>query len=79
MPKNEQAVNNIPTRVIQDGTHSAVINGEIVHNIPSKMVYISDESELDLFTDEMPVGTYAATYGGANVWQLNAAGVWVEV
>lgn len=78
MPKNEQAVDNIPMKVAQFGMHSAMINGEIVHNIPSYVVYVANQSELSSWTNEVPVGTFAVTYGGANAWQLKPDGTWVE-
>jgi len=64
---------------LSSSMHSAIINGEIHHGIPSEMVYVSDESELASFTNTMPVGTLAATYGWGSIWQLDADRNWVSV
>jgi hypothetical protein len=78
MPKNERIIDNIPIKSTQYGMHDALINGEIVRDIPSKLVYVNSENDLAALTDAEPVGTFAVTFGGEHVWQLTPAGTWVE-
>ena len=58
--------------------HDAVVDGVILSNVPSKMVYVSGESELADLAEEYPVGTIAAQYGYTMLWQLAPTG-WVEI
>lgn len=60
------------------GTHDAVINGEVVRNIPSKMIYVRNQAELSNFADALP-GTIAAQYGFGSMWQMDPSGNWVEI
>jgi hypothetical protein len=66
------------SRVLEGSTHDAVVNGAVVHDLVSKLVFVGSSSDLTLLTGE-PVGTMAATYGFGSMWQLNAAGTWVEI
>ena len=60
------------------GTHGALVNGEIVHNIPDHSVYVTGENDLATLTD-LPVGTFAIQYGFSHVWQLDPTGTWIEI
>lgn len=60
------------------GTHGALVDGEVVHNIPDHSVYVTSESDLASLTD-LPAGTFAIQYGFSHVWQLTPSGAWVEV
>ena len=60
------------------GTHGAVIDGEVKHNIPDHSVYVESESDLASI-DNVPVGTFAIQYGFTHVWQLAPDNLWIEV
>lgn len=70
---------NNALKSLQWGMHDAVIDNEIVRDIPSKMVFVSSQSQLSKFTNNVPVGTIAATYGFGSLWQLNASRQWVSM
>lgn len=78
MPMNEKISGNPAMKSLQWGMHDTIINGEIVRDLPSKMVYVSAESELSNFAD-MPPGTIAALYGMGSMWQLKPDGTWVSM
>ena len=75
----ETIMGNNALKSLQWGMHDAVIDGEIVRDIPSKMVYVSSQSQLSKYTNNVPVGTIAATYGFGSLWQLNASRQWVSM
>jgi hypothetical protein len=75
----EKTIGNSYPKTLNGGMHNAIIGDDIVHDIPSKVVYVTEESELASFTDISPVGTYAAIYGLTKLWQLDASKEWVEV
>ena len=60
------------------GMHDAVTDGGILRDVPSRLVYVSSEDDLDLLTSERP-GTIAAQYGFVHMWQLDAGGEWVAM
>lgn len=79
MPELEQkTVSANYLKSLQWGMHSAIVDGEIHHDIPSKSVMVSGESELANYTNIMPIGTWAIEYGAKNIWQLNASREWVK-
>ena len=59
-------------------THSILVDGEIVGNVPDSSIYVSSESELANATD-MPVGTFDIQYGFTHLWQLKPDKTWVEI
>ena len=65
-------------KILNSDMHDSIVDGAILHDIPSKMVYVSSESELANFAD-MPVGTIAATYGFTAMYQLKPDGTWATV
>lgn len=75
----EKTIGNSFPKALNMGMHDAIIGNDIVHDIPSKVVYVTAESELASFTGISPVGTFAATYGMTKLWQLDASKEWVEV
>lgn len=78
MPMPEKTVGNNMLKQLQWGMHDAIIDGEIVHDIPSKVVYVSSQSELSNFADALP-GTIAIQYGLVNIWQLKPNGSWAAL
>lgn len=59
------------------GMHDAVIDGEVVCDLPQKVAYVTDETELDAFAG-MPVGSIAIQYGFTAMWQKKADGTWLK-
>ena len=60
------------------GTHGAVVNGEVEHNIPDHSIYVTGEIQLASLTN-VPIGTFAIQYGFSHVWQLGPNTTWIEV
>lgn len=75
----DKIMGNNALKNLQWGMHDAVIDGEVVQDIPSKMVFVTSQSQLSKFTNIVPVGTLAATYGFGSMWQLNASRQWVSM
>lgn len=75
---NSKNVSNDNLKSLQWGMHDAIVNGEIVRDVPSKMVYVTQQSELSNFSDA-PVGTIAATYGFTAMWQKKPDGTWASM
>ena len=74
----DKTVNQAYPRILQWSVHDVIQNEEIVRDIRSKMVYVSDYSELAHFTDE-PIGTFAATYGLTALYQLKPDRTWATI
>lgn len=66
-------------KALTTGMHDALIDGEVIKDIPSRVVFVTSESELSAIVDEEPVGTIAIQYGFANMWQLKPDGQWATV
>lgn len=60
------------------GTYDYYANGKLTANCQSRMVFILSEANLADLPDYEP-GTFAATFGMANVYQKTPAGLWIEV
>lgn len=73
-----KTISNNILKALTGGMHSAIVDGVIVHDIPSELVYVNSQSELVNYSDS-PVGTIAATIGFGSMWQKNASGEWVSV
>lgn len=73
-----KTISNNILKALTGGMHSAIVDGVIVHDIRTEIVFVTQESELDNF-DDMPAGTFAATYGLGAWWQKDASGEWVDV
>lgn len=72
----EKTIYQNTPKVITLDTHCAIIDGDVVHDIPTRLVFVQSESELANFTDKEPAGTMAAKYGFANMWQLKPDKTW---
>ena len=59
-------------------SHSAVIDGVVVNDIPDYTVCVESESDLDLLKD-FPAGTIAVQYGFVAMWQKSSDGTWIEI
>ena len=60
------------------GNLDYLLNGTMIKNAPTKSVMVTSQSDLSSLTG-YEAGTIAFTAGFANMWQLSAAGTWVEV
>ena len=74
----DNEMTNDQNKRLQWGMHDAVVGSIVLHDIPSKTVYVSNKGELVLFADQ-PAGTIAATYGFANMWQKKPDGTWATI
>lgn len=59
-------------------SHSSIIDGQVIENIPDLTVYVSSESELSQFAD-YPAGTIAVQYGFTGMWQMLPDGTWTAI
>ena len=74
----DKTISGNTIKSLQNGMHDAIVGGIIVRDIPSQMVFLSEESELTNFTDK-PVGTIAAIYGFSKMWQLKPDKTWATI
>lgn len=58
--------------------HDSVVNGVVMRDLTSNIVYVETESQLSQFVDR-PAGTFAATYGLTGLWQLKPDKTWATV
>lgn len=54
-------------------------NGKLLEDVPEKDVMVRSGDDLANLPDKYLPGTYAHTAAWKKVWQLSAAGEWVEV
>lgn len=66
------------SHVVSEATYDAVVDGAVISGLKRKTVYVTDESELDLFENEAP-GTFAVAYGMGSMWQLKPHGTWATI
>ena len=74
----EKTISNNRIKSLNWGMHDAIIDGQIVRDIPSRMIYVNAQSELVNFSDALP-GTMAATYGFSQMWQMKPDGTWATI
>lgn len=72
------AIEKFLNHTLQSSTYGAVINGQLEKRIMSKIIYVSSEDDLALLADEKP-GTFAATYGFTNLWQMDDNGEFIAI
>ena len=75
----DKIASNNDLKYLQWGMHDAVIAGDIVHDIPSKLIMVKNTTERNRFTNTAPIGSIAATYGFGSMWQLNSDRQWVNM
>ena len=46
----EKTISQNKRKVLNIGMHDALIDGNVVHDIPTRLVFVSDENELDALT-----------------------------
>lgn len=76
---NERELVTATPKAFTTNLHDVLIDGEIVHDVQARTVFVSSQSELSNFTNVEPIGTVAVQYGLANIWQLNANREWVSI
>ena len=75
----DKILGNNAIKQLQWGMHTAIINGEIVRDIPSELILVKNTTERNQFTNTAHIGTIAATYGFGSMWQLNSDRQWVNM
>ena len=63
---------------IELGMHDAVVNGNLVQGIPTRLIFVANSTERDTLTGVM-AGQIVVTYGCANVWQKKGDGTWATI
>lgn len=61
------------------GTHGALVDGQLLHNLPDRAVYVNSSDDLSGLADSLPVGALAIQYGYVNVWQLKPDKTWIKI
>jgi len=61
------------------GTHGALVNGEVIHNLPDNAVYVNSSDDLASLSESLPIGALAIQYGFVNVWQLKPDRTWIHI
>lgn len=74
----EKVLGNGGIKSLTWGMHDAVANGEIMRDIPSRLIFVANTTERNGLTDLLP-GTFVATYGCTNVWQLDGNNQWTTI
>ena len=74
----QKTIGNNMAKILESGMTDAVIDGVLVRDIPARAVLVTAESDLANLPS-YPAGTLAYTAGFAAMWQLSAAGTWVEM
>lgn len=74
----EEVKSNNSIKTLQWGMHDAVVNGELVRDIPTRLVFVADSTERDALENVLP-GQFVATYGMGYVWQKKGDGTWAAV
>lgn len=63
---------------IELGMHDAVVNGNLVQGIPTRLIFVANSTERDALTGVM-AGQIVVTYGCGNVWQKKGDGTWATI
>ena len=61
------------------GSHGALIDGEVVSNLPDNAVYVNSSDDLSGLANKLPVGSLAIQYGFVNMWQLKPDKTWIKI
>ena len=74
----EKTVSNNSLKGLEWGMHDAVVNGELVRDIPTRMIFVANSTERDALTN-VAAGTFVATYGLEHIWQRKGDGTWATI
>lgn len=61
------------------GSHGALIDGEVVSNLPDSAVYVNSSDDLAGLANSLPIGALAIQYGFVHIWQLKPDRTWIQV
>ena len=75
---NEKTITQNSFKALETNMHDAVIDGMVVHDIPTKIIFVANSTERDALENVLP-GQFVATYGCSTVWQKKGDGTWAEV
>lgn len=64
------------SRVLNFGSHDALIDGNVIKDIQTRLVLVASQAELASFADKEPIGTIAVQYGFKKLWQLKPDRTW---
>lgn len=75
---NEKTISNNSIKGLEWGMHDAVVDGELVRDIPTRMIFVTNSTERDAL-ENLAAGTFVAVYGLGTIWQRKADGTWATV
>lgn len=70
---NEYRVNSFKL-----GTHDALVNGELHRGIPTRLIFVNNQTERDALPN-IDAGTFVAVYGLTNIWQKDGEDSWKTI
>ena len=74
----EKSANTAAVKELNLGMHDAVTNGEVMTDIPTRLIFCASSTERDAIKTILP-GQFVATYGLGNIWQRKGDGTWATV
>lgn len=51
--------------------HDAVVNGQLLRNIPTRLIFVANKTERDNSLGNIEAGTFVLTFDLSNVWIRN--------
>lgn len=77
MQERVKSVNS--TKMLVVGMHDAVVGGELVRDIPTRIVFAKDTTERDSVKEKMYAGQFVVLYGLKHIYQLDGDGGWKTI
>lgn len=74
----EKTIGNNQIKSLTFGMHDAIVDGELVHDIPTRLVFVASQTERNAL-ENILAGTFVATYGLGNIWQKKGDGTWATI
>ena len=74
----EKTIETNRQKVLQIGMHDAVVSGELVRNIPTRLVFVKNETERNGL-EGILAGTFVVTFGIDYIWQKDGDGNWKTI
>ena len=71
----ETIFTNNRMKALQWSMYDAVKNGELIRDIPARLIYVADSTERDAL-ENVTAGTAAVTYSGDHFGVLDGSGTW---
>jgi hypothetical protein len=75
----ERVKNANSVKMLDVGMHDAVVNGELIRDIQTRIVFVKDTTERDSNKEKMSAGQFVALYGLGHVYQLDGEGNWKTI